>query len=108
MPVLRPSVRPSVPDPTPVGQALREHEGLARLGALMQASRRRLATVMAALPPALRTQVQAGPLDEEGWSLLASNAAVAAKLRQLLPRLETLLDQAGLQPAKVRIEITQK
>ena len=37
---------------------------------------------------ALMASVQPGPLDEDGWSLLVANAAVAAKLRHLLPRLE--------------------
>ena len=50
----------------------------------------------AACPPALAPHVKPGPVDDEGWSLLAANAAVAAKLRQLQPRLEDALARAGM------------
>lgn len=99
--------RASVPSPTPVAQALREHEGLAQLGLRLEASRRRLRVIAPALPGALAASVQPGPLDEDGWSLLVANAAVAAKLRHLLPRLEDLLAQAGL-PGRIRIKLLQK
>ena len=100
-------VRASVPDPLPVAQALRQHDGLARLGERLEASRRRLRIIAPALPGNLLASVQSGPLDEEGWSLLVANAAVAAKLRHLLPRLEALLAQAGL-PGRIRIKLLQK
>ena len=35
----------------------------------------------------------------------AANAAVAAKLRQLQPRLEARLQEQGLQPSRVRIKV---
>ena len=100
-------LRASVPDPMPVAQALRAHEGLARLGERLEASRRRLRVITPALPGNLITSIQPGPLDEEGWSLLVANAAVAAKLRHLLPRLEALLAQAGL-PGRIRVKLAQK
>ena len=100
-------LRASVPSPTPVAQAMREHEGLIQLGQRLEASRRRLRVIAPALPGALMASVQPGPLDEEGWSLLAANAAVAAKLRHLLPRLEALLAQAGL-PGRIRVKLVQK
>lgn len=96
-----------MPSPTPVGQALREHATLALLRQRLDASRRRLQIIAPALPGNLAASLQAGPLDEEGWSLLAANAAVAAKLRHLLPRIEALLAQAGL-PGRVRIKLIQK
>lgn len=99
--------RPSVPDPMPVAQALRAHEGLVRLGERLEASRRRLSIISPALPGMLLASIQAGPLDEDGWSLLVANAAVAAKLRHLLPRLEALLAQAGM-PGRIRIKLAQK
>ncbi|MGQ3051710.1 MAG: hypothetical protein ACT6S0_07995 [Roseateles sp.] len=101
------SVRASVPDPMPVAQALRAHAGLAQLGERLEASRRRLRIIAPALPGSLLASLQPGPLDEDGWSLLAANAAVAAKLRHLLPRLEALLAQAGL-PGRIRIKLMQK
>lgn len=102
---IRPRLRASVPDPTPIADALRAHEGLAHLNQRIEASRRRLRAIAPALPGSLLASVQAGPLDEAGWSLLVANAAVAAKLRQLLPRLEGLLAQAGLTPAVIRIKL---
>lgn len=99
--------RASVPDPMPLAQALRAHEGLVRLGERLEASRRRLRVIAPGLPGNLMTSIQPGPLDEDGWSLLVANAAVAAKLRHLLPRLEALLSQAGL-PGRIRIKLAQK
>lgn len=99
--------RPSIPAPTPVAQALRDHAALARLGERLEGSRRRLRLIAPALPGPLMNSLQAGPLDEEGWTLLAANAAVAAKVRQLLPRLEALLAQAGL-PGRIRVKLIQK
>jgi hypothetical protein len=100
-------LRSSVPDPMPVAQALRTHESLIRLGERLESSRRRLHVIAPALPGNLLASIQPGPLDEDGWSLLVANAAVAAKLRHLLPRLETLLAQAGL-PGRIRVKLTQK
>lgn len=57
------------------------------------------------LPSGLAAHVRPGPLDEEGWSLLAANAAVAAKLRQLAPRLAHALVEAGLGVAAIRIKV---
>ncbi len=105
MPTLAPPR--SVPDPLPIGEALRLHEGLARLGWLMQESRRRLELVRPALPGAMVRFVQPGPVDEEGWTLLAANAAVAAKLRHLLPRLEEMLEAGNARPAKVRVKVVK-
>lgn len=101
------SVRTSVPSPKPVADVMRAHEGLARLGERLEGSRRRLRVIAPALPGTLTASIQAGPLDEDGWSLLVANAAVAAKLRHLLPRLEALLAQAGL-PGRIRIKLAHK
>lgn len=105
---LKPRLRASVPEPTPIANALRAHAGLAHLGQRLEASSRRLHTILPALPDTLRASIQAGPLDETGWSLLVANAAVAAKLRHLLPRLEALLAQAGLTPAVIRIKLVKQ
>jgi hypothetical protein len=96
-----------VPDPLPIAQALRQHEGLARLGMLMRESNRRMDIIKPALPGALSRFVKPGPVDEEGWTLITANAAVAAKLRQLQPRLEALLAEVGISPQRVRIKVQQ-
>ena len=53
----------------------------------------------------MRDQVRAGPIDDEGWSLLASNAAVAAKLRHLLPRFADTLREQGWPELPIRVHI---
>ncbi|MBT9491838.1 MAG: hypothetical protein IV107_05720 [Paucibacter sp.] len=90
-----------------ISNALQRHEGLARLSVLMRESNRRMELIKHCLPGALTRFVQAGPVDEEGWTLLAANAAVAAKLRHLQPRLQELLEEAGLQPSRVRVKVQQ-
>lgn len=100
--------RTSVPAPTPIADALRGHTALAQLGARLEDSRRRLQVVSPALPAALLAQVQAGPVDDEGWTLMVGSSAAAAKLRQLLPRLEERLVQAGLTPARIRLKMLQR
>ncbi len=97
-----------VPGPLTIAQALHQHDGLARLGLLIRESNRRLELIKPALPGALARYVRAGPVDETGWTLLASNAAVAAKLRHLQPLLEALLAEQGLQPALVRVKLLQQ
>ena len=97
-----------VPDPLPIAQALQQHDGLARLGVLMRESNRRMEIIRPALPGAMSRFVKPGPVDEEGWTLLAANAAVAAKLRHLQPRLEQMLEELGLQPARVRVKVQQQ
>lgn len=97
-----------VPDPLPIAQALRQHDGLARLGVLIRESNRRMELIRPSLPGALARFVKPGPVDEEGWTLLAANAAVAAKLRHLQPRLEQLLEEAGMLPAQVRVKLLQQ
>lgn len=97
-----------VPEPQSIARALAGHEGLARLGRLLHESNRRMAVVLPALPGTLSRFVRAGPVDEEGWSLLAANAAVAAKLRHLQPHLEAMLAEQGIHPHQVRIKVQQQ
>ena len=79
------------PAALPLHAALDQHSSLAGLMQRVQASRDCLAAISPLLPEGLRSEVQAGPLDETGWTLLASHAAAAAKLRQLAPTLEARL-----------------
>lgn len=89
----------------PIGQALQQSAPLVLLTRRLKESNARYATVEAILPALLREQVKPGPIDDDGWSLLAANAAVAAKLRHLLPRLEQGLRDAGWQPTAIRVRI---
>lgn len=86
-------------------QALDDCEPLQRLHQRLNAARTRMEAIRPLLPPALAAGLQAGSVDEQGWILLARNAAVAAKLRQLVPRLEGRLQQQGLLPHTIRIRV---
>jgi hypothetical protein len=99
-----PSPAPATPT-QPVRVALAQSEPLARLMERVAESKRCLELVGGQLPPALRAQVRPGPLDERGWALLVPNAAVAAKLRQSLPLLAEVLQQAGRAPGEIRVRI---
>jgi hypothetical protein len=89
----------------PVHEALRRSAPLTQLRERLDDSRSRYAAIRPGLPDLLVAHVAPGPVDEEGWSLLASNASVAAKLRQLKPRLETLLRERGWQVSAIRIKV---
>ena len=103
----KPSPRPPpvTPAALPLEQALRQSAPLARLQLLMRDSVARYEAVAPALPTALARHVKPGPVDETGWSLLAANASVAAKLRQLQPRLEDLLRERGWQVCTIRVKV---
>jgi hypothetical protein len=89
----------------PIAQALRDSAPLGRLADRIRLSNRLFAAAAPAFPPGLGAQVSAGPVDDEGWSLLCSNAAVAAKLRQVVPHLEQRLRDAGERVASIRIKV---
>jgi hypothetical protein len=103
------AVNPKPPPVTPnalrIEEVLGRSEPLARLQQLMRDSHARLDAIRAVMPAALAAHVRPGPVDEEGWSLLAANASVAAKLRQLQPRLEDTLRSRGWQVTAIRIKV---
>ena len=96
---------PSVPVGISLARALDRNESLASLTRRLAQSNARYAAISLHLPEALRAEVRAGPIDEAGWSLLASNAAVAAKLRHLLPRLADTLHEQGWPDLPIRVHI---
>lgn len=85
--------------------AARQSPALARLVDNVQASSQRLERVRPLLPPALRTAVQAGPLEDGQWCLLAQSNAVAAKLRQMLPLMQSHLQASDLPVNSIRIKV---
>ena len=95
----------TLPAALPIGAALAQSAPLARLQSLLRESNARFSVIRPLLPPLLAAQVRPGPVAEDGWTLLAGNAAVAAKLRQLLPRLEATLLEQGWQRNAVRIRV---
>ena len=96
---------PVTPPAQSITEALRGSAPLARLRDALRDSNARFEAIRPALPGLLSTHVKPGPVDAEGWSLLAANGSVAAKLRQLTPRFEDLLREAGWTMATVRIKI---
>ena len=102
----RPTSRPAaVPLPEPLAGALARHGGLADLTARLARSQACFDALRGDLPEPLRDAVQPGPIDDTGWTRLGANAAVAAKLRHLLPRLEASLRARGTPALPIRIRI---
>ncbi len=100
-----PKPSPLVPDSLTLSEALRRSAPLAQLRARLQDSADRFEAIRGLLPGTLARHVQAGPVDDEGWTLLAANAAVAAKLRQVKPRMEDLLRERGWQVSAIRVRV---
>lgn len=96
--------KPGPQDQT-VAAALGRSEPLTGLLQRMRESRARLDTVVPLLPPGLAEGMRAGPLDDSAWVLLVSNAAAAAKLRQMLPALEAALRARGWPGPPIKIKV---
>lgn len=90
----------------PLSDALRSSQPLALLAERLRESKRRFDCIAPVLPNELAVQVQPGPVDEHGWTLLAANGAVAAKLRQLVPLFDTSLAAAGFSAVPIRVKVT--
>jgi len=99
---------PITPNAQSITEALRGSAPLARLRDAMRDSNARFQTIRPALPGLLADHVKPGPVDLEGWSLLAANGSVAAKLKQLTPRFEELLREAGWSATTVRIKVVSE
>jgi hypothetical protein len=95
---------PIVPNALAIADAMERSAPLALLRHRLKESARRFATVQPCLPDALKPHVTPGPVDDEGWTLFAANASVAAKLRHLQPAIETRLANQGYPKAAVRIK----
>lgn len=80
-------------------------EPLTRLTQRLRESAGRLQTIQPLIPAAMRDKVRSGPVDTEGWTLLAHNGAVAAKLRHMLPALQQHLVAAGWPERTIRVKV---
>jgi hypothetical protein len=98
-------VPPITPSALRLGDALGRSAPLALLQKRLHDSNARFETLRPMLPPGLLAHVKPGPLDAEGWTLLAANTAVAAKLRQLQPRLVETLRDHGWPDGSLRIKV---
>ena len=85
--------------------AMQASQPLALLAERLRESKRRFDCIAPVLPDALAGQTQPGPVDEHGWTLLAANAAVAAKLRQLVPLFAARLAERGFEELQLRVKV---
>jgi Dna[CI] antecedent, DciA len=97
--------QPTVPLPRTLAGALAGNPSLAGLAARLRESSERFEAIAPLLPDPLARELRPGPIDDEGWSLLASNAAVAAKLRHLLPRLADELRARSFRDLPIRVRL---
>ncbi len=89
-------------------QASQNNPNLAKLMGLQQESSARLKAIMALIPDSLRTNVEAGPIEDGVWCLLLSNNTTAAKLRQLLPSFESHLRVKQLDVKSIRLKVRRE
>ena len=89
-------------------QAAQESPTLAQLSHLMRESTQRLRALDVLIPPALRTAIQAGPIEGPTWCLLVSSNAAAAKIRQMLPALLGHLQQQGFEISSIRLKVLMR
>jgi hypothetical protein len=86
-------------------QAVENSPSLARLAGLVRESNDRLKAITPLIPVALRPAVQAGPIEDGVWCLLISSNAAAAKVRQLLPLMQSRLIDKGWKVTSIRLKI---
>lgn len=86
-------------------QATQDSPTLARLSELATDSTARLKSIAPLIPLALRKAIQPGPIDGTQWCLIVDNSAVAAKIRQLLPALESHLRSKGWEVTAIRLKV---
>ena len=86
-------------------QATQDSPTLLRLTELTRDSLARLGAVQSLIPEALRSSVTAGPIDGAVWCLLLDNNATAAKIRQIVPSLESHLRAKGWAIGSIRLKV---
>ena len=86
-------------------QATQDSPTLARLTGLAMESSARLKCVEDLIPSSLRKAVRAGPIEGTVWCLILDNNAIAAKIRQLLPSLQSHLRTKGWEVSTIRLKV---
>ncbi|MBX9715237.1 MAG: hypothetical protein K2X42_01450, partial [Burkholderiaceae bacterium] len=66
---------PAVPSGLPISEAMNRSSPLALLRRRLDESTRRHNIVRPCIPATLALHVVAGPVDEEGWTLIAANGS---------------------------------
>jgi hypothetical protein len=86
-------------------QASQGSPTLAKLIELSHDSAARLKAIESLIPGALRAAVKAGPIEGPVWCLILDNNATAAKIRQILPALESHLRTKGWEVNSIRLKV---
>ncbi len=94
-----------MPSPLSLRSALDASDSLASLAQRLHESQQRFEALTPLLPEALARELRPGPIDDEGWSVLVSNAAVAAKVRHLLPRWVEALKARSFRDLPIRVRV---
>jgi hypothetical protein len=88
-------------------EATQDSPTLARLTGLAADSSARLNAVTFLIPTALRGAVKPGPIEGPAWCLILDNSSVAAKIRQLLPAMQSHLRTHGWEVSAIRLKVKQ-
>ena len=91
--------------PVSAHDAAQNSPTLARLAELARESGERLKAIEMLIPGTLRSAVRAGPIEGSDWCLLVEGNAAAAKLRQLLPSLQSHLRGRGWEVNSIRLKV---
>ncbi|MDO8252501.1 MAG: hypothetical protein Q7T78_22665 [Rhodoferax sp.] len=86
-------------------QASQGSPTLTKLIELSHDSTARLKAIESLIPGSLRTAVKAGPIEGPVWCLILDNNAAAAKIRQILPALESHLRTKGWEVNSIRLKV---
>jgi hypothetical protein len=97
---------PPAPHHLPLATALRQSEPLGALLQRVRDSKARFDTIAPLMPAALAAVVKPGPLDDTAWVLLAAHASAAAKLRQMVPELQSALAEAGWPGPAIKVKVS--
>jgi hypothetical protein len=92
-------------NPVSLQQAAQDSPTLASLAARARDASERLEAIQELIPPEMRPAVQAGPVEGNSWCVLVQGSAAAAKLRQLIPMLQTRLKSKGWDDVTLRIKV---
>jgi hypothetical protein len=93
------------PDAMPIAQALEHSESLKKLQHLLRESQARFEILRTVVPQTLCAHIRPGPIDATHWCLFVDNTAIASKLRQLQPLIETAFKTRGWQPLSIRMKV---
>lgn len=92
-------------NPIILGQILNRDPILKNLLARAELSENLLKSILPLIPPVLRKQIRAGPLDGTVWHILVPHAAAATRLRYCAAALEAHLRAQGHDIREIRIQV---